>query len=89
MQILAWILFGLIVGALAKLLHPGKDPGGLLVTIALGLAGSVLGGLVGRAVGLYGPDDSAGYVMSILGALVILGIYTALVRRQHRLGPAR
>ena len=67
--ILGWIVFGLIVGVIAKLLMPGKDPGGIIVTILLGIVGAVLGGYAGRAMGLYGPADSAGIFMSILGAV--------------------
>ena len=70
--ILGWIVFGLIVGVIAKLLMPGKDPGGIIVTILLGIVGAVLGGYAGRAMGLYGPADSAGIFMSIFGAVVVL-----------------
>ena len=69
--ILGWIVFGLIVGVIAKLLMPGKDPGGIIVTMLLGIVGAVLGGYAGRAMGLYGPADSAGIFMSILGAVVV------------------
>ena len=61
MAILGWILFGLIVGALAKLVMPGRDPGGIIVTMLLGIAGAVLGGFVGRAMGFYGEGEAAGY----------------------------
>ena len=77
--ILGWIVFGLVVGVIAKLLMPGKDPGGFIVTILLGIVGAVLGGYVGRAMGLYGPADSAGIFMSILGAVVVLFIYRLAV----------
>src|SRR5581483_9356260 len=86
LHILGWILAGLVIGALAKLLHPGKDPGGILVTIALGSGGALLGGLIGRAVGGYGPDENAGFIVSVIGAIVILAIYTAAVKRRGRLG---
>ncbi len=87
LHVLGWILAGLVIGALAKLLHPGKDPGGILITIALGIGGALLGGFIGRAVGWYGPDENAGFIVSVIGAIVILGIYTAVVRRRHgRLG---
>src|SRR5687767_15753562 len=72
MGILGWILFGLIVGALAKLVMPGRDPGGIIVTILLGIAGAVLGGFVGRAMGFYGEGEAAGWIMSFLGAVVLL-----------------
>ena len=80
--LLGWILFGLIVGVLAKLVMPGRDPGGVIVTMLLGIVGAVLGGFVGRAMGLYGPNDSAGIFMSILGAVVVLFIYRMAVGRR-------
>jgi len=79
--ILGWIIFGLIVGALAKLLMPGKDPGGYIVTALLGIAGAVVGGFLGRALGLYGPDDPAGFVMALIGAVVLLALYRMMVKR--------
>lgn len=82
MGILAWILFGLVVGIIAKLLMPGRDPGGFIVTILLGIAGALIAGFIGRAMGLYGPDDSAGWLMSILGAIILLAIYRMMVRRR-------
>ncbi|HTT22412.1 MAG TPA: GlsB/YeaQ/YmgE family stress response membrane protein [Candidatus Sulfotelmatobacter sp.] len=69
------VLIGLIVGALAKFIMPGKDPGGFIVTILLGIAGSVLGTLIGRAVGWYQEGQSAGFIVSLLGALLILAVY--------------
>lgn len=80
--ILGWIVFGLIVGALAKLVMPGDDPGGIIVTILLGIAGAVVGGMVGRAMGFYGPEEAAGYLMSILGAFVLLALYRMVARRR-------
>jgi uncharacterized membrane protein YeaQ/YmgE (transglycosylase-associated protein family) len=79
--IVGWILFGLVVGALAKLIMPGRDPGGIIVTMLLGIVGAVLGGFLGRALGFYGPQEAAGWLMSILGAIVVLMIYRMLVRR--------
>ena len=73
--IVGWIVFGLIVGVIAKLLMPGRDPGGIIVTMLLGIAGAVVGGFLGRAMGLYGPQDAAGIFMSILGAVVLLFVY--------------
>jgi len=75
LSILGWILFGLIVGALAKLVMPGRDPGGIVVTALLGIAGALLGGFAGRLLGMYKPGDSAGYIMATLGAVVILFAY--------------
>ena len=80
--ILGWIIFGLIVGAIAKLLMPGRDPGGIIVTMLLGIVGAVLGGFVGRAMGMYGPNDSAGLIMSIIGAVVVLFIYRLAIGRR-------
>ena len=81
MSILAWIVIGLIVGALAKLVMPGRDPGGMIVTILLGVGGALLGGAIGRALGMYEPGQPAGWMMSILGAIVILAGYRAVAGR--------
>ena len=81
-SILGWIIFGLIVGALAKLVMPGRDPGGIMVTIVLGIVGAVLGGWLGRAIGWYGPNEAAGFVMALIGALILLGLYRLLVARR-------
>jgi len=80
--ILGWIIFGVIVGIIAKLLHPGKDPGGFLVTSLLGIAGAVLGGFLGRAMGFYGPNQGAGLIVSVLGAILLLVVYSMLTRRR-------
>ena len=82
MAILGWILFGLVVGALAKLVMPGKDPGGIIVTMLIGIAGAVLGGFVGRAMGFYGEGESAGWVMSFVGAIALLALYRMFTRRR-------
>ena len=79
--LLGWILFGLIVGVLAKLVMPGRDPGGVIVTILLGIVGAVLGGFIGRSLGLYGTDEPAGLVVSTIGAIIVLAIYRAVARR--------
>lgn len=81
MHVIGWIFFGLIVGVIAKLLMPGRDPGGFIVTILLGIAGAVIGGFVGRVLGLYQPGQPAGFFMSILGAIVLLLIYRFAFRR--------
>ena len=82
MGILTWILFGLVVGIIAKLLMPGRDPGGFIVTILLGIAGALLGGFIGRAMGFYGPNEAAGWIISILGAVILLALYRMMVRRR-------
>lgn len=76
--VLGWIVFGLIVGIIAKLVMPGRDPGGFVVTVLLGIAGAVLGGLLGRLAGLYEPGDAAGFIMSTLGAVALLFAYRRL-----------
>jgi len=82
MGVLGWIVFGLIVGAIAKLLMPGRDPGGWIVTILLGIAGALLGGWVGQAVGWYRAGEGAGFLMSVLGAIVLLALYRMLFVRR-------
>ena len=85
MSILLWILFGLVVGVVAKLLTPGREPGGFILTALLGIAGALVGGFIGRALGLYPSYQSTGgFFMSILGAVVILAIYHATLGRQSR-----
>ena len=79
--VIGWILFGLVVGVIAKLLMPGRDPGGIIVTILIGIAGALLGGFLGRVAGLYGPNDAAGLIMSTLGAILLLCVYRKLVVR--------
>ncbi len=79
--ILSWICFGLVVGVLAKLLMPGDDPGGFIVTVLLGIAGALVGGFLGRVMGFYGPGQVAGYLMSIVGAIILLALYRMMTRR--------
>lgn len=80
--VLGWILFGLIVGALAKLVMPGRDPGGILVTMLIGIAGSVLGGFIGQSLHMYRQGQSAGWIVSILGAIILLALYRMVMRRR-------
>lgn len=75
-----WVLIvGLAVGAIAKLLVPGKDPGGIIVTMLLGVAGAFIATFVGKALGWYEPDEAAGFIGSIVGAVVVLLIYRSIV----------
>jgi len=74
-------LIGLVVGALARLIMPGKEPGGIFITMLLGIAGSFVGTFLGRLMGLYREGGSAGFIMSLIGACVILGIYNFFKRR--------
>ena len=80
--VLGWILFGLVVGIVAKLLMPGRDPGGFIVTILLGIVGAVVAGWLGRAVGWYEVNEGAGMIASILGAIIVLAIYRMVVGRR-------
>lgn len=77
--IIGWVIFGLIVGVVAKLLMPGNDPGGMIVTALIGIVGAMIGGFLGRAIGFYGPGEPAGLILSILGAIVLLFAYRKLV----------
>ncbi len=82
--ILAWIVIGGLAGAIAKLLMPGKDPGGCIITILLGIAGALLAGFIGRAVGWYQPNEGAGFIAAIVGAFLILLIYRLVLGRRAR-----
>jgi uncharacterized membrane protein YeaQ/YmgE (transglycosylase-associated protein family) len=82
MGILGWIFFGLIVGVVGKLLMPGRDPGGFIVTILLGIAGALFGGFLGRALGMYREDEPAGFIMAVLGSIVLLAIYRVTFARR-------
>jgi uncharacterized membrane protein YeaQ/YmgE (transglycosylase-associated protein family) len=82
MGIIGWILFGLVVGAAGKLLMPGRDPGGFIVTILLGIAGALLGGHLGRMLGLYREDEPASLVMAALGSILLLAIYRLTFSRR-------
>jgi len=79
--ILGWIFFGLIVGVLAKLAMPGRDPGGMVVTIALGIAGALVAGYLGRALGWYRANETAGFIMATLGAVLLLFLYRRVAAR--------
>jgi uncharacterized membrane protein YeaQ/YmgE (transglycosylase-associated protein family) len=81
MHLLWMIVVGLIVGALAKLIMPGHDPGGIIVTMLLGIGGSVVAGLLGRAAGWYTAGEPAGFIASVIGAIIILAIYRLIVGR--------
>lgn len=82
MGILSWIVFGLVVGFIAKLVTPGRDPGGIIITMLLGVAGALLGGFIGRAMGFYGPNQVAGWLMSIGGAILLLVLYRVVAPRR-------
>jgi len=80
--IVGWIVFGLVVGVIAKLIMPGRDPGGIIVTMLIGIAGALIGGFIGRTLGWYGPNDGAGFFMSFLGAILLLWIYRMVAVRR-------
>lgn len=82
--VIGWIVFGLVAGVIAKLLMPGRDPGGFIVTIALGVAGALLGGFVGRVLGLYNEGEPAGLIMSVVGAIILLALYRVVMNRPTR-----
>jgi len=84
MGILAWLVFGLIVGIIAKLLMPGRDPGGFIITALLGVSGALLGGFLGRAAGWYREGDPVGFVMAVVGSIVLLGLYRLVAGRPRR-----
>ena len=85
MSILLTIVIGAIVGALAKLVMPGRDPGGVIITILLGIAGSFVAGMIGHAVGWYDAGEGPGIIASVLGAIILLAIYRAVVGRRSRI----
>ncbi|HZO41681.1 MAG TPA: GlsB/YeaQ/YmgE family stress response membrane protein [Methylomirabilota bacterium] len=84
MAIIGWIIFGLIVGIVAKFLMPGRDPGGFIITALLGIAGALLGGYLGRAMGFYREGDPVGFIMAVVGSIVLLILYRLTVGRAHR-----
>jgi uncharacterized membrane protein YeaQ/YmgE (transglycosylase-associated protein family) len=84
MDVLLWIVFGLVVGIVAKFLMPGRDPGGIIVTIILGIVGALLGGWLGRVLGFYRQGEAAGFLMSVVGAIIILALYRLIGPGRYR-----
>lgn len=82
MAVIYALIIGLVVGALAKLIMPGKDPGGMIITALLGVAGSLIAFYVGRAAGWYGQNEGAGIIASIIGAVAVLAVYRMVVGRR-------
>ena len=78
---LLWILIGLLAGAIAKALVPGREPGGCLVTILIGIGGAVLAGFLGQQLGWYDRGEGAGFLAAIVGAVLILFVYRLITRR--------
>ena len=85
MHILITLIVGLVVGALAKLVMPGRDPGGIIITILLGIAGAFVAGVLGHALGWYTVGEGPGIIASIIGAMILLGIYRLVAHRTPRL----
>ncbi len=82
MGIIGWIFFGLIVGIVAKFLTPGRDPGGFIVTILIGIAGALIGGFLGREMGFYHEGDPVGFVMAVVGSIILLLLYRMVAGRR-------
>ena len=76
------IIIGFVIGIIAKFLTPGRDPGGCIVTIIIGLVGSIIGGALGRALGFYGPGEPAGFIMSVIGAIILLFLYRLIIGKR-------
>ena len=81
MDLLGWIIIGLLAGAAARLVMPGRDPGGCVVTLLLGIAGALLAGYVGRMTGVYAPGERAGFIAAVVGSIAVLALYRWLGRR--------
>jgi uncharacterized membrane protein YeaQ/YmgE (transglycosylase-associated protein family) len=81
MSVVGWIIFGLIAGIVAKLLTPGRDPGGFIITTLIGIAGALLGGYIGRGLGWYQEGEPVGFLMAVVGAIVLLLLYRVVARR--------
>lgn len=81
MEALGWVIIGLLAGAAARLVMPGRDPGGCIVTMLLGIAGALLAGYVGRLAGFYNAGEPAGFIAATLGAIAILAVYRLFMRR--------
>ena len=82
MSIIGWILFGLVVGVVGKLLMPGRDPGGFIITIVLGIAGALIGGFVGQSLGFYREGEPVGFIMAVLGSIILLLLYRMFAGRR-------
>lgn len=83
MSIIGWILFGLVVGIVAKFLMPGRDPGGFVITALIGIVGALIGGFIGRALGMYQEGDPVGFIMAVIGSVVLLALYRVVRGRSY------
>lgn len=84
MSIIWAIVIGFIVGLIAKFLMPGRDPGGFIVTTLLGIVGAVVASWIGQAMGFYAEGESAGFIASVIGAIIVLFVYNLITRNRHR-----
>jgi uncharacterized membrane protein YeaQ/YmgE (transglycosylase-associated protein family) len=84
MGIIGWILFGLVVGIVAKFLMPGRDPGGFIITAVLGVVGALLGGFIGQFLGFYREGEPAGFIMAVVGSILLLLLYRLFAGRTGR-----
>ena len=82
MAIIGWIFFGLVVGIVGKLLTPGRDPGGFILTIVLGIAGALIGGFLGQSLGFYREGEPVGFIMAVVGSVILLLIYRMFAGRR-------
>jgi uncharacterized membrane protein YeaQ/YmgE (transglycosylase-associated protein family) len=89
MHIIGWILFGLVVGIVAKFLMPGRDPGGFVITALLGIVGALVGGFLGRAMGWYREGDPVGFFMAVIGSIIVLAVYRFTIGRTAQVTRSR
>ena len=82
MHFLWMLIIGLIIGAIAKLIMPGKDPGGIIVTMLIGIVGALIAGFLGRALGWYQEGEPAGFIASVIGAILLLIVYRMIIGRR-------
>jgi len=82
MAIIGWIFFGLVVGIVGKLLTPGRDPGGFILTIVLGIAGALIGGFLGQSLGFYREGEPVGFIMAVVGSVILLLLYRMFAGRR-------
>ena len=82
MAIIGWVFFGLVVGIVGKLLTPGRDPGGFILTIVLGIAGALIGGFLGKSLGFYREGEPVGFIMAVVGSVILLLLYRMVAGRR-------
>jgi uncharacterized membrane protein YeaQ/YmgE (transglycosylase-associated protein family) len=82
MAIIGWVFFGLVVGIVGKLLTPGRDPGGFILTIVLGIAGALIGGFLGQSLGFYREGEPVGFIMAVVGSVILLLLYRMFTKNR-------